>query len=84
LLGQLDTAISDSINSTITKYQPGNQIKRSEMGGACGKGGGKQKYTYIFGEEIKRKEIACKSWGRWKRIIKIYLKGNKLEWVKMD
>jgi hypothetical protein len=47
-LGQLDTVISDSINSTITKYQPGNQIKRSEMGGACGKEGGKHKYTYIY------------------------------------
>jgi hypothetical protein len=35
----------------FTKYGPGDQIEKNEMGGACSMYGGKERFTQDFGRE---------------------------------
>jgi hypothetical protein len=38
----------------LIKYSDG-QIKKNEMGGACGTYGGEQRYILVFGEKCERR-----------------------------
>ena len=45
----------------FTKYDSGDQIKKIEMGRACGTNKGEERRTQGFGEQIQGKETAWKN-----------------------
>ena len=55
----------------LSKYYSGDQIDKSEMGGACGTNGKQETFTHIYDGETLGKESLGRPRHRWEDNIKI-------------